>query len=312
MTDADRRALREAAAWHTRLRDHAVAPDDHGAWEAWHAADPAHQRAWHKVQAVGARMGRIPAPLAMQALAARPQRRAALRSIALGLGIGSTALLSWRMLPWAEWQATHHTATGERRELSLPDGSALSLDTATSVDVAFDADERLLKLVAGRIGVATQPDPQGRPFSVQTPQGRVLALGTRFTVQVSAGGGTRVAVQEKAVRVLPLHGEPRELNAGEQTTFSAQGAEAPEPAELSSVSWKDGGLIAIDMPLGRLIDELSRYRHGHLACAPDVAALRVSGAFPIDDTERALAALVTSFPVQVRYRTRFWVDVEAR
>lgn len=38
----------------------------------------------------------------------------------------------------------------------------------------------------------------------------------------------------------------------------------------------------------------------------------VSGAFPVDDTDRALAALVSRFPLQLRTRTRYWVEVQAR
>lgn len=313
-TDAERRALREAAAWHTRLRDQtAAAANDHRAWQDWHAADPAHQRAWQKVQAVGAQLGRIPAPLARQALGerSRPPRRAVLRSLAAGVGVGSAALLSWRTLPWQEWQATHRTAVGERRDITLPDGSLLALDTGTAVDVDFTDRERLLRLRTGRILVATQPDAQGRRFSVVTSQGRVVALGTRFSVQLQGDSQCHVSVQEKAVRVLPAEGMPRELQAGEQTRFTPLTAEPPVAADPFDASWRDGGLIAVDMPLGTLIAALARYRPGHLGCAPEVAAVRVSGAFPVNDTDRALAALVSRFPLQLRSHTRYWVRVEA-
>ena len=50
---------------------------------------------------------------------------------------------------------------------------------------------------------------------------------------------------------------------------------------------------------------------GLVGCAPEVAHLQVSGAFTLDNTDRALAALAASFAVQVHYRTRYWVRVEA-
>jgi len=68
----------------------------------------------------------------------------------------------------------------------------------------------------------------------------------------------------------------------------------------------------VDIALGDLLAQLARYRRGHLECAPEVAQLKVSGAFPVDDTDRALAALVSRFPLQLRSRTRYWVRVEAR
>ena len=312
--DPARQALREAAAWHTRLRSQAD-PADHEAWQRWHAAHPAHQRAWQQVQAVGAQFAAIPAPLGRLALAtpgaaaANPSRRTLLRNTGAALSVGAAAWVGWSALPWRAWHATHSTALGERRTLQLPDGSSLSLDTATAVDVAFSHDQRLLQLHTGRILVATQPDPQGRPFRVQTPEGEVLALGTRFSVQTEHGT-TCVAVQDKAVRVLPAQGDPRDLKTGEQTRFEPTGAAPPEPAELAAASWRDGGLIALDMPLGRLVQDLARYRPGLLLCAPEVAQLRVSGAFPLDDTDRALAALAAGFAVRVHYRTRYWVRVE--
>ncbi|HRL99711.1 MAG TPA: FecR domain-containing protein, partial [Acidovorax sp.] len=157
----------------------------------------------------------------------------------------------------------------------------------------------------------TRPDLHQRPFSVQTPQGSVLALGTQFTVQVLDAQHTRVAVQEKSVRVQPTHGEARLLVAGQQMDFSSTEALPPQPAHLAQASWRDGGLVALDMPLAELVQELARYRPGYLGCAPEVAHLQVSGAFTLDNTDRALAALAASFAVQVHYRTRYWVRVEA-
>lgn len=314
--DSERRALREAAAWHVRLRGPAAA--DAGArqeWHSWHEADPTHQRAWQRVQSVNAQLARLPAPLARQALGtaqATAARRSVLRSLAVGLGAGATAWLGWQGLPWQQWQATHRTATGERRDLTLPDGSLLALDTATAVDVAFDARQRLLRLHGGRILVATRPDPEGRPFSVDTPQGQVLALGTRFTVELAADGRSHVQVQEKAVRLLPAAGAPQELHAGQQAFFSVDAAQPPMAADPFAASWRDGGLVAVDIALSELIAILARYRPGYLGCAPEVAQLRVSGAFPLDDTDRALAALVSRFPLRLLSHTRYWVRVQAR
>jgi transmembrane sensor len=65
------------------------------------------------------------------------------------------------------------------------------------------------------------------------------------------------------------------------------------------------------MPLGEWVAELGRYRRGVLRCDPAVAGLRVSGAFPLDDTDRALQLLADTFPVRHVWRTRYWVSVEA-
>lgn len=312
----DRRALHEAAAWHVKLRGAATTTGLQQAWQDWHEADPAHQRAWLRVQSVTAQLSHLPPPLARQALGRRtaPNRRSVVRGVAIGLGGGATAWLTWKGAPLESWQAGHRTATGERRDLTLPDGSLVALDTATSMDVAFDDRQRLLRLYRGRILVATEPDALGRPFSVQTPQGHVLALGTRFTVHVADDGLCHVNVQEKAVRLQPLDSEAStaELQAGQHAAFSPSAALPPTSADPFATSWHEGGLIALDMPLAQLIEALARYRPGHLGCTAEVAGMRVSGAFPVDDTDRALAALVSRFPLQLRSRTRYWVEVQAR
>lgn len=312
--DAERRALHEAVTWHVRLRDTAAAGNARQDWEDWHGADPAHQRAWQRVQAVHAQLAFLPPALASKTLGTRNHRtrRNVLRSLAVGLGAGTTAWMGWQGLPWQEWQATHSTGTGERRDITLPDGSLLALDTTSAVDLDFNDRERLVRLLRGRVLIATESDSLGRPFSVRTPHGRVLALGTRFMVSVDDAGRSHVQVEEHAVRLQPSAGEPQELAAGEQAWFSADAAQAPTTADPFAASWHQGGLVAVDIALGELIAALSRYRPGYLGCAPEVAHLKVSGAFPVDDTDRALAALVSRFPLQLRSHTRYWVRVEAR
>ncbi|WP_078473862.1 sigma factor [Pseudomonas sp. MF4836] len=63
--------------------------------------------------------------------------------------------------------------------------------------------------------------------------------------------------------------------------------------------------------LERLVDELQRYRGGYLGCAPQVADLRVSGAFPLDDIDQALEAIAQALPVQIVRHTRYWTRLVA-
>ena len=76
-TPAERQALHEAARWHTRLHDEAATPEDQQAWQHWHSTHASHQQAWQTVQAVSQRLARIPAPVALQALAQPPLARRA-------------------------------------------------------------------------------------------------------------------------------------------------------------------------------------------------------------------------------------------
>lgn len=70
-------------------------------------------------------------------------------------------------------------------------------------------------------------------------------------------------------------------------------------------------MIADELRLDAFVAELERYRPGLLRCDPAVAGLRVSGVFPLDDTDRILAMLPSVLPVRVRQRSRYWVSIQA-
>jgi len=52
------------------------------------------------------------------------------------------------------------------------------------------------------------------------------------------------------------------------------------------------------------------YRHGYLGCADDIADLRLSGVFRLEDTDKLLTVLTQTLPVRLQYRTRWWVTVQ--
>ncbi|MBD3649871.1 MAG: iron dicitrate transport regulator FecR, partial [Alcanivorax sp.] len=76
-----------------------------------------------------------------------------------------------------------------------------------------------------------------------------------------------------------------------------------------AASWAGGKLMVVDMPLRELLAELGRYRRGHLACSDAVAGLRVSGTFPLTDTDRALGVITEAFPLRQRRLTDYWVTL---
>ena len=71
-------------------------------------------------------------------------------------------------------------------------------------------------------------------------------------------------------------------------------------------------LVVDNVRLGDMIQELGRYRHGYLGVAPEVADLRITGSFPLHDTDLALDALLPTLPVQIERRTAWWINVVAK
>lgn len=308
-------AIHEAAGWYARLRGEAPSPALEQEWRNWLAASEANRQAWERVETVCGRFVQVPGAVCIPVLGTSERRRSVLRSLVLFAVSGAGIALASRQVPWLDWASDYRTATGERRDIRLADGSRLVLNTRSAVDVRFDAEQRLVRLHAGEILVATHADSFSppRPFRVDTAQGRILALGTRFTVRAEAGL-TTVTVLEKAVAVSQEGqlGPGQRVEAGQQFSFAGAGSGALTSSPGDAAAWENGRLVVVDRPLAQVVAELSRYRRGYLGCAPAVAQLRVSGAFPVDDTDEALLALVESFPLQLEYRTRYWVRVLPR
>lgn len=231
--------------------------------------------------------------------------------IATAAGLGAWVLREPMGIPAV--LADHRTGTGERRRITLPDGSRVDLNADSAMDVAFDAGMRLLILRRGDMVITTGPDTGQavhRPLTVRTSHGDMLALGTRYMVR-RRDDATHIAVYEGAVRVRPqiAGGIGTLLPAGSQTHFDVATVAPLEAIHADDDAWTDGLLVARQMRLVDFVAELSRYRAGWITCDPAVADLRVSGVYPLDDSFRALSALPDTLPVRLSMRTRYWVAI---
>ncbi|WP_411383435.1 FecR domain-containing protein [Pseudomonas sp. L7] len=313
LSTAQREALRCAAQWYARLSSGLEDAGEQQRWQRWHDADPLHQQAWQQVEAVRRMVEGVPRQIAAPALRqARESRRRVLRQLLVLAGVGVVGVGGWRSELRTTLMASLHTGVGEQREVVLEDGSQILLDSRSALDVRFDAAQRVLRLLSGRVLVQTAADALARPFLVEVAQGQVQALGTRFTVEADERF-CEVTVLEKAVQVRPLNSaQTLRLEAGQQVRFDRSRLGEPWRSDASVASWQTGSLIAINRPLGDLLEELSRYRRGWLRCDPSIAGLRISGAFPLHDIDLALAALASGFELHIVRRTDYWVSVMPR
>lgn len=311
----DPKVIRQAADWWARLRDGAT-PADRDRFERWRQAQPANDLAWQRLAALtqGVSLGALPAGagVASRTLQQAPlirSRRNAIRWMvaAAGVGLGGWAVNDREAL--RNLAADLRTGTGERRVVMLADGTRVELNAGSAVDLRYTDERRELVLREGEILVATAPDPLGRPFTVRTRAGVLTPVGTRFLVRDLGAGRVRVAVLEGAVDV--ANGQaPRRVPAGGQAEFSVAGDFTPAALAPDVSAWLDGMLLADALPLADFLRELGRYRPGVLRCAPDVAHLRVVGAFPVADTDQVLSMLQDVLPVRVQRYTRYWVTVQ--
>lgn len=309
--------LQRAAEWMARLWSGEASEADAAACAAWRAAHPEHERAWARLQRFEAQFDAIPREVARGALTGAPRhqhRRRALQVLGL-IASGGAAWLAHETGLWQRATAHYRTAVGETRAIVLADGSAVVLDTASAIDVAYTASERRIVLRAGAILVRSVPDTAAmhRPLLVQTAQGTATALGTRFTVR-TGDGLSDVAVFEGLVELRPLRvgASAVRLPAGMRGSYTHHVARANGQVADSAAAWTQGSLVAERMRLADLLGELARYRHGVLRCDDSIADLRVTGVYSLRDIDRSLANLALSLPVELAWRTRFWVTVRPR
>ncbi|MGF6594534.1 FecR domain-containing protein [Pseudomonas sp. 2835] len=315
MTDRERQrqALKAAARWHVQLAAGDAPAELQQAWHRWLASAAEHRWAWSRVEQLQGRLASVPGALAFDTLqrseAEGLPRRSVLKGLLLATGLGLGGWASYRSQPAQQWLADEHSATGEIRHLSLADGSQLVLDTASAVDIRFDDQQRLIRLRHGRIFLTSGNDNRQRPLRVETAQGLVEALGTRFSVD-QREAASRVEVFEHAVRINPHQAPARRLEAGQRCQFDSHVVHAAQAVASSEAAWTGGHLIVEDWRLGELLDELGRYRPGLLSYSSELEGLRVSGTFSLTDSEAALSALATSFKLKVHRYNRYWVSVD--
>lgn len=312
--------LDQAIDWLVKTQSGAAQPQVFAACKQWRAADASHEAAWQALQLTETTLRQaslLPGRVALDTLAGSGRirsRRQALKILGLGmLGAGAGAL-AIQQQPWRHFGADYGTGVGERRLYNLVDGTGLQLNTDSSADVLFTAQQRLIVLRAGEIFIRTGQDPVSvsgrRPFWVHTREARLQAIGTAFDVRQESGR-TRLMVEEGVVAIHLPDSLPVRVQAGHEYLIDAHSAQPQTASAFSASGWASGVLVARQMRLQDLTQELARYRHGWLQCDPAVSDLRVSGVFQLDGIDHALEGLSQSLPVRIERRTRFWTRIVA-
>ncbi|MDB5993458.1 MAG: amino acid transporter substrate-binding protein [Pseudomonas sp.] len=305
------RVLDAAIAWQLSLDS--GNPVEREEFAKWHAAHEEHARAWRQLGMLDQRFSVASGPARTALLQSRESIRRRVRKLGSGVAsvvavIGLALFAGERYMPVDYWLADQRTATGEQRTLHLSDGTVINLNTHSAVDVRFDEKQRRVILQDGEILVETGHG-DARPFIVETREGSMRALGTRFLVKREEEG-TRLSVLKSAVAAHPEASvEEQILREGQQVLMRHNGLGPIVALNLGADAWTRGMLVVDNARLEDLVHELGRYRRGHLGVAPEIADLRITGSFPLHDTNLALSALLPTLPVQIEQHTPWWVTV---
>lgn len=270
------------------------------ACRAWRGEDARHDRVFRQMQQM------------WRSVDAPPPRH---KAMAVMVATVAVTFLAWMTLPTERWLADQYTALGEVRRVALADGSVLTLDSATAVDVRIDAHKREIHLHGGRILAEVAKDQGGRSFKVIGRDGTAQALGTRYIVDQRATD-TRVEVLESTVAVTSF-GAPEQgmvLQVGEGVHFTDVALGARTPVATTAVqAWTNARLIFNEATLSEVVAELSRYRRGFLMVRDSerLGAMRFTGVLPLDDTDAALRIVAQNLQLKIGQLTPYAVWLEA-
>ncbi|MCL6406206.1 DUF4880 domain-containing protein [Dickeya dadantii] len=302
--------LSAAAEWYATLHDEACSERERRAWRSWLESDDRHQLAWRQVEQIQARFQTPDNRLISSVLSRQGrERRSALKLLVLA---GLTGTVGYS-LPWRSYAADYRTGVGERRQLTLAQGVQVWLNTDSALNVRHQNDELVLQLLSGEL-LLEREDGENTPLWLETGQGRVMPasvckLSLRTWEQRSC-----LAVFDGEAHLQLAAGADRRLRlpAGQEVIYSREQWQPPVAVLTFRQSWSSGVLVADNMRLDQLIGEIARYQRLHFQLDDDVAALRISGVFPLQDTERLFNALTKTLPITLSHRFHWWVTIRPR
>lgn len=305
----------EAAQWMVLLQSGHASTQEQAAFDCWRESDPRRAEVFNRMGTSVAVLGsenlrRVPRDGLLHTLNAPSGRRHFLRNTLALVSFVSLAGLVTRLSDTCAPAGLLRTGTGERLNVTLDDGSALSLAARSKVMPLFDRQQRLLQLLDGQLLVDVAKD-SARPFIVETSHGRMQALGTRFVVQQQADR-TQITMLHSQVEITTRNGSRQLIKAGQQATFNQDGVLSLHASAGDEAAWTQGLLEVRNRSLGEVVEALRDYRRGIIRVSPEAARLRLSGIFPLDDSDSTLQLLAKSLPVQVDYHSAYWVSIELR
>jgi transmembrane sensor len=304
------RIAEDAADFLVLLESGSASDADHERLQRWREQSPRHEQTWQKAQSLRHRFAGLPPELAMASLdRPDPERRTVLKRALMVAALLPAGWLLVQQPQVAALRADLRSGSGERRDLRLPDGSLLQLDTASALNMDLEHGPRLLSLIEGEMALNMANNASA--MTIQTRQGQVFAEGAELCVR-QQGSSCQVAVWRGAVQLIPQQGPGMQLQAGQRAIMSADHVSSIQAFDTRQPGWRQGVLSVENQPLGVFLQELSRYRPGILRWEPGLETLRVTGTFRLDDTDKILFLLAASLPLQVQSRTRYWVTLTPR
>jgi|HubBroStandDraft_6_1064221.scaffolds.fasta_scaffold56940_2 transmembrane sensor len=322
MSESDTSRLTQAATWRVRLAEHDL--EDCPELSAWLAEDGRNAAAWKQIQedwALFAEHANSPEILELRSEALTHahevgkgrwirSRRFALTN-GLRIAAGIAILVVGGLIVWMKQPDVYTTRAGERRIVTLADGSEVALDSRSEVSVRYSAHARELTLTQGQARFDVAHDIE-RPFAVTADGHKVIATGTSFNVDLF-GPSLLVTLIEGRVVVssAPSWASPTKvdtpvaripLDAGEQVVFSPKKPPKVTHVNLGqAIAWENGEVVSENDTLTTVVARINRYaRNAVIIGDAQTDELRISGVFHTGDVDGFVSTIVEYLPVRAQ------------
>jgi transmembrane sensor len=313
----------EACAWIAQLDGGEPTQEDLDAFREWIHRSPRHQQELKRLSAIWGDLNvltelDVPIRSRPPSLLHRLNFRAAGIAVSLLFGVVVSAYVMWpaKHNQGPEANRVFTTAIGERKPVTLADGSKILLNTDTRIEVEFSPAQRVIHLLQGEAFFEVAHNAN-YPFLVYAGGNVVRAVGTAFSVHIEKHD-VAVMVTEGTVELASVSPSPEvtqgglakprtiklvAINAGQGATVDehVEAIETIKPAEVTrKLSWREGVLSFSGEPLEQVVEEVSRYTSVKIVISdPSIRNIAIGGYFKAGETEAMFEALETSFGVRV-------------
>jgi transmembrane sensor len=322
------RIREEARNWIAYLHSDEVDPDGRRRFEAWLRTSERHAQAFRRVESLWGGIAQLTDLAALEPLD-RPLPGKRLRAIfrqapdvvgrafaipALPITAGAVAAMLLvlavsvsRNLSRAPTPVQYATGVAEIRDVSLPDGSMVTVGARSSIEVSFTSRERRVALTEGEAFFSVRKEP-GRPFYVAAGHTLVRVTGTKFDVRHEPGN-VRTAVLEGVVEVMRLAQpsgssapevvtERHVVTAGQQIVSGPFGVHHVRGAEPGA--WRKGRLVYVDARLEEVVADANRYYDKRIVLGDKALAdLRITASYRTDQIALILASVLKLYPIDM-------------
>lgn len=202
------------------------------------------------------------------------------------------------------FEAQYLTSIGGYKEVDLPDGSHIALNTATEVEVHYTKDRRSVLLKTGEVYVDVASNPE-KPFQLLSSHGRLQVIGTSFLAR-KLDNDLSVYVEEGRVGItsaVQKDFSPDLILEANQKVLASEASRGEGPSAFTrplAFSWKNRKLIFEDVELAHVISEVNRYIDYKVGLDNEINNRKITFIVNLDNIDAAVQQLATALDLNIK------------